>query len=228
MVRYEWAVERATGVVLDAACGIGYGTAMLAAAEDVRHAHGIEVNEDVVTLARHYYGNRHGPGAGCTFASEELHTWVHEEADCDLWFDTVVSFETIEHLVRPELFLCEVWGSMKPKAKLYFSTPNAEVEPHRLEDNPFHLRHYTEKEATELATWCGFSVDCVWKQIGGIRDSRIVHDSGPPGRFWVIECTRNDSPGDAHMWMESRHRTLARAMHEAFIERCRIIRSLRQ
>lgn len=221
LVRYQWAADRLEDGdrVLDAACGIGYGTAMLAKAG--RRATGLEVNSDVVLIAKYWYGD----GEACSFECAELHSWTGQSEG----YDVVVSFETIEHLVCPDIFLCAAWECLKPGGRLYFSTPNADVEEHRLEGNPFHLRHYTALMASGLARSCGFTVDCIWSQVGGLKDSRIVHaDATTPGRFWVLECTKRTERGAAAFQLERLHDELPRKFHAAFIDRCRTIRSLQQ
>src|SRR5690606_17895209 len=88
--RYAFAAQFARGKrVLDAACGEGYGSALLArhGAEVV----GVDVSEEAIAHARARYGDH--PGL----------RFVH--ADCTRLddfdgpgFDLVVSFETLEHL----------------------------------------------------------------------------------------------------------------------------------
>lgn len=219
LVRYRWAADRIgpNVPILDAACGIGYGS-MILSGDGIRRVHGLEFHPDVCELAEHDYGDEL-----VTFECAELHTWQPPEREM---FGAVVSFETIEHLVSPELFLITAWQCLPFDGKLFFSVPNAKVTPTRLSKNPFHLKHYTRGEAIELAEGGGFVVDEAWGQTGGYHDSKI--DLGPDPKFIVIEAHRDRLPGRFNMEYAELCENLTRRYHEAFIERCRTIHSLRR
>ena len=67
-------------------------------------------------------------------------------------FDAVVSFETIEHLIHPEVFLQELHSILKLGGMLIVSTPNRKVtnsikgKP----ANPFHLNEFYADEFSEI------------------------------------------------------------------------------
>ncbi|MCH7402436.1 class I SAM-dependent methyltransferase [Belliella kenyensis] len=62
-------------------------------------------------------------------------------------FDTVVSFQVIEHIQDDRLFLEEIYRVLKPGGKAIISTPNIR---HTLSRNPWHIREYTAKELEGL------------------------------------------------------------------------------
>lgn len=62
-------------------------------------------------------------------------------------FDTVVSFQVIEHIQDDRLFLEEIKRVLKPGGKAIISTPNIR---HTLSRNPWHIREYTAKQLEEL------------------------------------------------------------------------------
>ncbi|MCH7412713.1 class I SAM-dependent methyltransferase [Belliella sp. R4-6] len=62
-------------------------------------------------------------------------------------FDTVVSFQVIEHIQDDKLFLEEIYRVLKPGGKAIISTPNIR---HTLSRNPWHIREYTGKELINL------------------------------------------------------------------------------
>ncbi|GGZ27845.1 hypothetical protein GCM10007049_20870 [Echinicola pacifica] len=77
-------------------------------------------------------------------------------------YDTVVSFQVIEHIENDRLFLEEIYRVLKPGGKAIISTPNIR---HTLSRNPWHIREYTAKELINL---CEALFDKVEAQgIGG-------------------------------------------------------------
>ena len=128
LARYRLAARLARGRdVLDAACGEGYGSAMLAAA-DAASVVGVDIDPGTVAHARGAYGldAREGDVSHLPFD--------------DATFDLVVSFETIEHVAEPERALDEYCRVLSPGGILVVSTPNADEY---LEDNPYHQRELT-------------------------------------------------------------------------------------
>ena len=139
--RYEFAVDRVSGKILDAACGVGYGSKMLM---DSGQVTGIDICPEAIDYAREHY-------SGPDYILHDIETWEAQK------FDWVVSFETIEHLKRPELAL----SAFRASDKLIVSTPNEEVIPfvpekHRGEYP--HQRHYTPEQFEKLLTSCGWKV----------------------------------------------------------------------
>ncbi len=65
----------------------------------------------------------------------------------DNQFDTVVTFQVIEHIRGDKLFLEEIHRVLKPGGKLYLTTPNIKQS---LSRNPFHEREYTGPELKAL------------------------------------------------------------------------------
>ncbi|MEQ8470620.1 MAG: class I SAM-dependent methyltransferase [Marinoscillum sp.] len=71
-------------------------------------------------------------------------------------FDTVVSFQVIEHVRKDELFLSEIARILKPGGKAILSTPNIKMT---LSRNPWHIREYTADELANLAAKYFSNVD---------------------------------------------------------------------
>lgn len=141
MHRYAFAATFVAGrVVLDAACGEGYGAAMLAGS--AASVTGVDISARAVEHARRRY------------AADKLEFC---EADCcalpfeDDRFDCVVSFETIEHLERQDDMLAEFRRVLKPAGFLLISSPDkAEYSDARDFDNPHHVRELYDHEFREL------------------------------------------------------------------------------
>lgn len=130
--RYGWATAAIEGlVVLDVACGEGYGSAMLAA--KAAHVVGVDVSQEAVLHAREAYGAvgnldfLQGSAAALPMASGSV--------------DAVVSFETIEHLAEQEEMMAELARVLKPDGFLILSSPNKKVySDDRNFRNEFHVR----------------------------------------------------------------------------------------
>jgi O-antigen biosynthesis protein len=131
LARYRLAARLAPGCrVLDAACGDGYGTAMLAAAGAVA-ALGVDLSEETVARAREKHGIEAAAGDVTALPFD------------DGAFDLVVSFETIEHVADPLRALSELARVTAPDGALLVSTPNPREY---LDENPFHVRELDPDE----------------------------------------------------------------------------------
>ena len=64
-------------------------------------------------------------------------------------FDTIVSFQVIEHIKEDRLFLKEIYRILRPGGKAILTTPNRVMS---LTRNPWHIREYTKSELDHLAT----------------------------------------------------------------------------
>ena len=63
-------------------------------------------------------------------------------------FDTVVSFQVIEHLKDDNLFLSEIYRVLRPGGRAILTTPNIKKT---LSRNPWHIREYTARQLIALA-----------------------------------------------------------------------------
>ena len=128
--------------VLDVASGEGYGSFLLRrwGAESVE---GIDVDEQTVETATRLFG-----GDGVHYQCHTAEQLPFE----DHTFDVVCSFETIEHLDHPELFLQEIRRVLKPGGNIILSCPN---DPYYYKPgepgNPFHKKQYTYFDFKQLA-----------------------------------------------------------------------------
>ncbi len=70
------------------------------------------------------------------------------EGIADNSFDSIVSFQVIEHVKEDGDFLAEIYRVLKPGGKAVLTTPNIKKT---LSRNPWHVREYTATELTALA-----------------------------------------------------------------------------
>jgi 2-polyprenyl-3-methyl-5-hydroxy-6-metoxy-1,4-benzoquinol methylase len=135
-VRYWWVGHLVKGRrVLDAGCGTGYGSTILAesGADEVV---GIDVAENVLEAAR-----ARAP-VGVHFEVGDVRTLPFEDAS----FDAVVSFEVIEHVAEHDVVLDEFARVLRPGGILAVSSPNRYTYPI---GNPHHVRELVPDELHE-------------------------------------------------------------------------------
>src|ERR1041384_7363657 len=127
VARYRFAKEQARGRILDVACGTGDGTAMLDAV-------GVDLSLQALRYARRY------PAPYVAADATRL--------PFGRVFDSVVSFETLEHVPDPERFVAECARVLKPGGVFIVSTPNRELWSPR-SARPLqrhHVKEFTRKE----------------------------------------------------------------------------------
>jgi 2-polyprenyl-3-methyl-5-hydroxy-6-metoxy-1,4-benzoquinol methylase len=64
-------------------------------------------------------------------------------------FDTVISFQVIEHIKNDKQYLEEISRVLKPGGIALLTTPNIKKS---LSRNPWHIREYTAKELTDICS----------------------------------------------------------------------------
>jgi len=169
LARYQFASRLARGrSVLDAACGEGYGSAILAGA-GATSVVGVDIDEATVAHARHTHGIEAHEGDVSRLPFD------------DATFDLVVSFETIEHVAEPELALDEFRRVLSPGGVLVVSTPNADEY---LEDNPYHQRELTLTQFKQALSARFANVELRYQQnfltTAVLREASLGSDDAQP------------------------------------------------
>ena len=140
VARYRWAVDQCRGsLVLDAACGNGYGSRILKEGGSVISA---DIAAEAIADARAIAGSR------------DLQLALADTTGLpfpDGAFGAYVSFETIEHVRDDAAYVAEARRVLRKGGLFLCSTPNRRiVNPgNTIADapfNPFHVREYTMSE----------------------------------------------------------------------------------
>lgn len=169
--RYAWAARRLAGLnVVDAGCGIGYGSAMLAQADCKVRA--FDGSEETIQFAKQHFNH----DARIEYGVGDL-----RDVSFPVGYDAVVCFEALEHLSQPERALRRFHG-MAPR--LVVSVPNQDVFPYR--GYQHHFRHYTKAELTALLASNG------WRAVEwyGQEDHEAAVLPDVNGRTLVAVCER--------------------------------------
>lgn len=189
--RYRFALGMIEGRrVLDLACGVGFGSYVMAGAQG-REVTGIDLNEEAIVYGRSCYKR-----PGLRLISADALQWQNNGA----LFDTVVSFETIEHLPDPVAFVARVAEFLKPGGVFIVSAPN--TLQHKLAPdpipNPYHL---SEPDYATLCSWLTphFTIEAEWEQSTvlppGLEEIGPLHHEvhSLRGRLWLRLANRVES-----------------------------------
>ncbi len=161
--RYVFAAPYcANKFVLDAACGVGYGSAELARV--ATRVVGVDVDDAAVSYARSRYG-----GSNIEFETMDVTSLRFGDAS----FDVLVSFETIEHVADREAFLREVTRVLRPSGTFVVSTPNAPRTTDTPE-NPFHHVEYALDDFVGLLSAHFANVDLFGQRRLQTRRHRVL------------------------------------------------------
>ena len=201
MHRYAFAAGLAGGRrVLDAACGEGYGSAMLAAGGG--QVLGLDVSADAVAHAR----ARYAAVDGLAFRQAD----VTRLDELDQQFDLICSFETLEHVEAQESMLDGFVRLLAPDGLLLVSTPDkrtySDLTGFR---NEFHTRELYRDEfeamlrqrfpALRLFGQKLLFQSVMWDAAPGPWAAHTTSaDGGQQGLgyapvYWVAACARSES-----------------------------------
>lgn len=178
VARYDFAVTKvgSAGTVLDLACGVGYGSWIIAEKSNCQRIIGMDISAEAIAYGREFY----------------KHPKIEfREGDCTATglpaasVDLVVSFETIEHIPDAPAFLREMRRVLKPGGQLIGSTPNQEQLPFTPEAFPFHVRHYLPSELTALLGSHGFAIEEV---VSNVHRKKRDLTAGWDGLYNIVSC----------------------------------------
>jgi Methyltransferase domain len=203
--RYAFARALAPGRrVLDAACGEGYGSALMARAGG--EVLGLDLSDEAVAHARARYDGIPGLRFGQADATAL-------DALPDASFDLVLSFETLEHVHEHERLLDGFARLLAPGGLLLVSTPDKRtytdltgvVNPHHVRELYRHefeallaarfpaRRLYGQKNLFQSVLW---ALD---GQGGGTQastlaaDDAVVDGIGPAPLYYLAACARDEA-----------------------------------
>jgi len=202
--RYAFARALAPGRrVLDAACGEGYGSALVARAGGA--VLGLDIGADAVVHARARYADV----ARLRFEQADA---TALDAYPDASFDLILSFETIEHVHAQERMLDGFARLLAPGGLLLVSTPDKRTYTDLTgEVNPHHVRELYRDEFEALLA-LRFPVRRLYGQRnlfqsvlwsldgrgGGAQadtlavDGSVMEGVGPAPMYYLAACARDE------------------------------------
>ncbi len=185
LARYHFASRLARSKrVLDAGCGAGYGSALLA--QDALEVFGVDLKTEAVAYARAHYSEPNlffaqGSCAALPLASASL--------------DLIVAFEVIEHIAEWRDFLAEARRVLRPSGQFVVSTPNKDYYTASRGTsglNPYHVHEFTYEEFLQELTQVFPSV-CLY--LENHSESIVFQPVSPDGAALV---KLEDGAAEAH------------------------------
>jgi 2-polyprenyl-3-methyl-5-hydroxy-6-metoxy-1,4-benzoquinol methylase len=182
-------------VVLDAACGLGYGTAVLASCSPGSKFIGVDIDQDSTDYANANYAEHH-PTLSYQVSDVTTLSFLADHS-----VDMIVSFETIEHVPDYEILLKEFKRILKPDGRFIGSVPNLWCDETGNDPNPYHF-HVFDWKKLHAAINKYFIVDGRWSQTAGggyrLNNGRREMDSIPLAQnnhadceWWIISACGN-------------------------------------
>ena len=126
-----------TGDVLEVGCGDAYGTKLLVPLAKT------------YTAVDKFKSENISKQEGVNFIQMNVPPFEVLESNS---FDTIISFQVIEHIEDDKYFLKEIQRLLKPGGKFIFTTPNKKMS---LTRNPYHIREYIMSEYKDLCSVFG-------------------------------------------------------------------------
>ncbi len=135
-LRYDWLKQFVDGKeVLDIACGSGFGTKILSS--KAKRVIGCDIDKDIIKYASYRYSNNN-----IEYRIENV-----ENFKLDNKLDTIISFETIEHLKNVDDYLKNIDNNLKEDGNFFVSTP---ISNKKIDSNPNNIFHIQEWGFTEF------------------------------------------------------------------------------
>jgi 2-polyprenyl-3-methyl-5-hydroxy-6-metoxy-1,4-benzoquinol methylase len=199
VARYHYVKAACQGLrVLDAATGSGYGADILRSG-GAREVVAVDRDERAIGYARERYGTQ-----GISWRSCDA-----EDMPFEAEFDVVVSFETIEHLPRPEQFVRECRRALKPGGLYIVSTPLNLGGPycsihHTIEYSPSEFAQLLSRHFSQVELFGQRRVLSAWIRPFGrwpdwYRDKFLVRGKGNPLMHKIVDRL-NKAPDHALAW----------------------------
>lgn len=147
IARYVFAKNIIKGKILDLACGVGYAVPILFNGSQntlVNEYIGVDIDQECIEYAKIHYSH---PQAKF-LTGDACDSRIYQDLGC---FDSIISFETIEHIEEDFDFIKNIITLLKPGGTALISTPFGHGRDIKC-SNPFHFRQYTEEEFKALLT----------------------------------------------------------------------------
>ncbi|WP_374721199.1 class I SAM-dependent methyltransferase [Peribacillus tepidiphilus] len=140
LARYHFSSLFLKGRVLDLACGSGYGTQLITklGKDKIDEVVGVDISKVSIEYARGRYFH---PKINYIVGNAEDPNLPNQLGQ----FDSIVSFETLEHLHNEKQFLHNLFALLKEGGTLVLSTPFGRGRG-KPTNEPFHVHQLTEEE----------------------------------------------------------------------------------
>ncbi|MBS1717339.1 MAG: class I SAM-dependent methyltransferase [Armatimonadetes bacterium] len=192
LVRYDFAFNyiQPGDTVLDVACGLGYGAYAMAQGTPAAKVIAIDNSQGAIEYARDCYSL---PGERTEFLVGDAEN-LTQIADQSI--DFVASFETLEHLPHPDIFLAEIKRVLKPAGRILVSVPNQWLNEEGVDPNPHHLQVYDWRSFKEEVGRVFLPDVAIAQYAGGgmkhTNETRRIHH---------VDINSQEPPVDPEWWL---------------------------
>ncbi|MTW17287.1 methyltransferase domain-containing protein [Rhodoplanes serenus] len=217
LVRYASAAMhvRPGDTVIDAACGLGYGSRVIWQNSQAKSVLGIDDSEYAIEYATMSFAD-----ANVSFKRGRLPDALLTIADNSV--DFIASFETVEHLQDPDEFLRQCTRVLRPSGRLMISVPNDWADENGIDPNPYHFHvfdwpsicHLTAKH---LRIEKLFAQDADRKKVAGKWEAttraitEVSHNGGVPegvaSEWCLVLAAKYPRVGDDIPYVDTMFRT---------------------
>ena len=178
--RYEWAVRVLRDLpkhdaVLDCACGVGYGSRMLA--DLFERVDAVDVFDKAIEMAQERYD--HSSIVWHCLDAAKLTDEFAEAA-----FDAIVSMQTIESIDDDQKYLDDLDRLLAPGGVLLIDTP---LRKFRVDhpQNPHHKRYYGVDEWLDMLSG-RFEI----LTFGSLPEASMLESCQMPSQGSIVHCTK--------------------------------------
>jgi len=162
IARYRFACKYVWGRTLDLACGVGYGCDILSRGPGkwlINEIIGVDNDPSTIKYAKKNYPSPKTKYMVGDALDEKLVDKIGK-------FNSILSFETIEHLQNDEHFIKNLKSLLLNEGMLIISTPLGRGRKHPC-TNPYHFFQYTLEEFESLLKTNFSNID-IYLQINNI------------------------------------------------------------
>lgn len=152
--RYRFASQFVKGkIILDIACGVGYGSKVLAQAGSLR-VDAVDISKDLIAYGTHNYKMEN-----IRFIVGDIRLYK-----TDVLYNIIVCFETIEHIEDYNKALSNLYSLLSKGGLLVISSPNRLITSPEAKtikskpDNKFHVCEFTIEELKSILEDHGFEI----------------------------------------------------------------------
>lgn len=216
IARYQWACQfiKPGDRVLDAACGLGYGSHLIASLTEAGQVLGVDGSDYAVDYAQKAFGRADGR---VRYQRAHLPDDLSSLPDGSL--DVIVSFETLAHVQDPRALLACFDRLLAPGGRVLISVPNDWSDETGEDPNPHHLQVYTWARLRQ-------EVGAHFILESAAAQDASQHKSRAAGGQWV-RCARSllpqaldaEEPQDAEWWLMSAMKSPLAQAAQPYVER---------
>jgi ubiquinone/menaquinone biosynthesis C-methylase UbiE len=209
MARYQLAANyiRDGDTVLDAACGMGYGSHLLSRQSSASVVIGSDLDQSEVDYATDNFASKNGR-LSFRMADVQRLDFLPDNS-----VDFFVSFETLEHVPYPPQLIAEAKRVLRPGGRFIVSVPNLWVDETGRDPNPHHLQVYDwDRLYEEMSS--SFLVEAAFAQTAGggmklsgdprrMQPLTVTAKQATPAEWWIVVAMKDPLEGSGVAFQET-------------------------